>query len=1739
MNGRQFLMEQVELPDVKAELDKLSLQSSVTPRRTKTMFAGLDVPAPRPGPDSEKPMEIAQAWQETSGFVMDYLQMNASLTNFTFQSDLTYYVSGRVDLWGTTTFEGGAVIKCAVANGLYLVISDSSKSTIQCNTSPDRPVIFTSRDDDSVGSIIADSSGAPSPSGLTNNLFLTVWAVNGFNLHDMRMLYAHSPMWVFGSTGVMANIQVLHSYYPLWCIGANLKLRNWLLHDTRAVGFWLHTATNHVEHLTVDQCGPLAVNEWSSTMALTNCLLVGVQSLGNMPMTTDSVANVGSIPAVFQAVGVGGHYLVADSPYRDAGTANIDPVLLASLQQMTTYPPPESYVDADTLDLGFHYPRTTDWDVDGMEDGWEWFYFSTLTRKGDGDFDEDQLTDLQEFQLGTNPTEDDSDSDGMPDGWEWTNFGNFAETAEGDADDDGLSNKLEYQTDGNPNSVDTDADELPDDWELKHFGNLAETGTGHYDGDQENNRQEFLATTDPNDISFGISAAQAHVNGNTASLTINLAGGMPFEIALAVNGVTNNWQTYATTSISVPLNSGDGDYAISIGLRGHAPQATEVWRGTAVTRDTAAPMLQVLNPTPGGTVSNPISQIKGSASEPVAMVSYDLVNTSGTVTGQPAFVTRQQIDATLFKFTVNDFQAYDVRLAAGANTFTVHAVDLAGNEATSTFTVTLDETLDHTAPTVAVTWPAEGANVAGETVTLVGTLNDDTATVVVNKGGSSYAGTVFRGGRFSVSGIPLSAGANSLTVTAKDAANNSQSVTRVVNKAAFTVTVSALTIAEGNGGLFHGSIACGVSTAGKQVLVNGVLATQQDDTYTADNFPISNNGEGGPVLIQVYPDGADPNTTTPDAEFLTVEELSPVVQVAGYLSETTSVSISPWGQSTWAWTTDWQLGVGGNWSYDYLGRYGEEEHDAISLSPFDFPATDWRYASSSYRESFVDQVGNGGVVGGYYEFNDSGSTQTGVELVTHGAVGEGDQLIRLRMTANIADENAEDDGTPIAPSKMKIQGKQATAAADDPNVGEVYITVAAGSKPDIATSITGINSYTFDVKAETINARMLVDANRDGVIDNKDAGQNSATQPFRFWVNDDDDPMGSDIGGIDIPQAFSPDSTGETQGFVDGARDLVDFFPVFLNVNELLRFLPHDQVGHTVKYKLKHADGAINFAYTGILQSQALDYQRQILSTGFGDSFSQSPKLAATHRITATGYDLSSTFLNGVRDSDWGVILLEGRDTTVTPLVLAIEKDEATIVELKLSIRLRGVETMFRHLNLRDGTDMPQDLPVKVSKSGGAGLPSQMGNPSAFPDSLSNGSWLVFVHGYNVGAQDSRGWESELFKRFYWSGNKARFIGVDWLGNPDGEDIPADYHQAVMNALPTAGKLAGKLNALSGTKTIVGHSMGCMVAAYAISDFALQVNQACLLNAAVASECFDGSSAEDITYMAYPPWTKTDDSSTPNYPRELWASDWHKRFLSGTDARQTLTWKDRYSNALPVVHNFFSSTEDVLGVRPGTLLENLGTSTLGLFMPLAWQIQEKAKGNEVALFGASAAGSDYGGWGFNIHDGMSPLFPVWYVVREMDQGKRRYMTPAEIAARTNDWLNGSRWNPLFNSGWGDYTIGQPLQRHVDASKRTGPDWIVDLYDPDLGIPIAADPLKRNQLLAEAIPALSPPAGNQPILDAEGGNYAMPLLFVTSETLWPREPDEFNNTQWFHSDLRAVAYLHTFKLFDKIISISNQ
>lgn len=133
-------------------------------------------------------------------------------------------------------------------------------------------------------------------------------------------------------------------------------------------------------------------------------------------------------------------------------------------------------VDVEIVDIGGVTTLrllTIDSDNDNMPDAWELQHFGNLARDGSGDFDNDDLTDLEEYNLGTNPTLEDSDGDTLTDGDEYISGLNpNNKDTDGDLFDDNVETATgvfvsENDTGTNPLLKDTDGDRIPDGVEYK------------------------------------------------------------------------------------------------------------------------------------------------------------------------------------------------------------------------------------------------------------------------------------------------------------------------------------------------------------------------------------------------------------------------------------------------------------------------------------------------------------------------------------------------------------------------------------------------------------------------------------------------------------------------------------------------------------------------------------------------------------------------------------------------------------------------------------------------------------------------------------------------------------------------------------------------------------------------------------------------------------------------------------------------------------------------------------------------------------------------------------------------------------------------------------------------------------------------------------------------------------------------------------------------------------------------
>ncbi|MEZ5415263.1 MAG: LamG-like jellyroll fold domain-containing protein, partial [Opitutaceae bacterium] len=440
--------------------------------------------------------------------------------------------------------------------------------------------------------------------------------------------------------------------------------------------------------------------------------------------------------------------------------------------------------------------------------------------------------------------------------------------------------------------------------------------------------------------------------------------------------------------------------------------------------------------------------------------------------------------------------------------------------------------------------------------------------------------------------------------------------------------------------------------------------------------------------------------------------------------------------------------------------------------------------------------------------------------------------------------------------------------------------------------IDGVQSPVFtlytaeegEMTVELLDAALRVDANRDGVISTTDAGDlPAADKPFRFWINDDDDI--SAAAGNDIPDQDAAHADF-ANGAVDSVRDLVDFFPVYLDIKDLIAVLPAPE---ELTYRLKHGEGALNFVYTNLTPAEVSRVQRELLASGFGPGFDQPAGSAPTQRITAEGVVLSQAFITGLVEQDRGVILVEGRAATDEPLVLSIERNGVPMVSLSLPLSISGVESMFRHVNLTDYAKEydgdPTQPPEPVEQS-------RINTPANLPDTETNGKYFVFVHGYNVDGQQARGWQSEVFKRLHTLGSRTRFVGVTWHGATG-----LDYHKAVFQAFQTGDALNTELAFTAGSDvTIAAHSLGNMVVSHAIQSGGFIPSRYYLINAAVPIEAYSpGDVGDNEAYQMT-------EASWDGYHPRLFAPNWYELFPQ-SDKRSELTWKNAFIKVVPRAYN--------------------------------------------------------------------------------------------------------------------------------------------------------------------------------------------------------------------------------------------
>ncbi len=236
----------------------------------------------------------------------------------------------------------------------------------------------------------------------------------------------------------------------------------------------------------------------------------------------------------------------------------------------------------------------------------------------------------------------------------------------------------------------------------------------------------------------------------------------------------------------------------------------------------------------------------------------------------------------------------------GSHTLTALATDAAGNTTTST-AVTV--TVDNTPPTVAITAPANGADV-GRTVNVTANASDNVsvASVLFQLDGVNLGAPVTASPyTFSWNTTTATGGTHTLTAVASDAAGNTTTSTAVTVTVDNTPPTVAIT-APANGAYLAGTVSVSanasdnVSVASVQFQLDGANLGAPVTTapYTISWNTTTATG-GGHSLTAIATDAAG-NTTTSTAVTVTVDNTPPTVAItapaSGSISGTVNVTAS-------------------------------------------------------------------------------------------------------------------------------------------------------------------------------------------------------------------------------------------------------------------------------------------------------------------------------------------------------------------------------------------------------------------------------------------------------------------------------------------------------------------------------------------------------------------------------------------------------------------------------------------------------------------------------------------------------------------------------------------------------------------------------------------------------------------------------------------------------------------------------
>lgn len=426
-------------------------------------------------------------------------------------------------------------------------------------------------------------------------------------------------------------------------------------------------------------------------------------------------------------------------------------------------------------------------------------------------------------------------------------------------------------------------------------------------------------------------------------------------------------------------------------------------------------------------------------------------------------------------------------------------------------------------------------------------------------------------------------------------------------------------------------------------------------------------------------------------------------------------------------------------------------------------------------------------------------------------------------------------------------------------------------------------------------ARLLVDADRDGVIEPNPTWENDLTTPklpFRFWINDDDDevvnytwsttadnlvPPGYLSPGIITPSIVS--ETEEDDKLVttssedwkdlkpDCARDLEDFARLQIYIGGLHEAVKSGQLALGVKW------------VTVTSGNPSVRLHRHAESNG--DSGYLFNPTAASSQLDMSFNEAVLQIVDGTN------YLVEGSSTVPLParwfsnlseqnpkVNLLFEGGQAGTGELKLVI-LKKEGTTYTEIGEGPGVWLdlkrPNELVERYSCGdghlGAVSTVSRHANSAQFPSPTKDEEkdYVLYVHGYNMAEFEKQRWIETTYKRLWHLGYKGRVGGFTW---PCAQSAPP-FDDSEERGWASAVELKNHLQNLKarGYRVhVLAHSQGNVLVSEALRQWKEAGNSTPLVSSYIASQAAVAASAYNPSAPLMPnPGNETPDVYS-NYP---------------------------------------------------------------------------------------------------------------------------------------------------------------------------------------------------------------------------------------------------------------------------------